>query len=82
MRAPKTGVRAECVRVLFASRCGGGRSIRPYHCVAFVKHCAIMRSNRPCTAAAARNSHACAFHVRASSWSVHGVRGRAICQPL
>eukprot|EP00974_Lingulodinium_polyedra_P010987 1057614-Lingulodinium_polyedra.AAC.1 len=38
-----TGARVECASVRFASRCNGGRSIRPHGCVAFQQRCAAMR---------------------------------------
>eukprot|EP00974_Lingulodinium_polyedra_P033365 3206960-Lingulodinium_polyedra.AAC.1 len=33
-------------RARLASRCGGGRSIRPHLCATFDKRCTKMRSNR------------------------------------
>eukprot|EP00974_Lingulodinium_polyedra_P105365 10202289-Lingulodinium_polyedra.AAC.1 len=48
----------EHASVRLASRCGGRRSIRPYHCARSLKPCTMMRSNRPRTAATPRESHA------------------------
>eukprot|EP00974_Lingulodinium_polyedra_P083192 8055422-Lingulodinium_polyedra.AAC.1 len=45
-------------RVRFARRCDRGLSSRPHHCARFGKSCAMLRSNRPCVAAAPRESHA------------------------
>eukprot|EP00974_Lingulodinium_polyedra_P003042 286070-Lingulodinium_polyedra.AAC.1 len=41
-----------------------------------------MRSNETSATAAARKSHARVLHARASFWLTHGVRKRAISEPL
>eukprot|EP00974_Lingulodinium_polyedra_P041583 3993736-Lingulodinium_polyedra.AAC.1 len=55
----------ECASVRFVSRCDGETSIRPRHCTAFSKRCAMARSSRRFAAAAARKSHVCALRARA-----------------
>eukprot|EP00974_Lingulodinium_polyedra_P104038 10070090-Lingulodinium_polyedra.AAC.1 len=54
----------ECANVRFASRCGGGQSIRPYRCVTLDKRYTTTRSNRSSATAPARKSHAHALHAR------------------
>eukprot|EP00974_Lingulodinium_polyedra_P022730 2195689-Lingulodinium_polyedra.AAC.1 len=62
---PSAAAKGECVRVLFARRCGGRPSIRPHHCARFPKPCIIVWSSRPSAATAARKSHARALHADA-----------------
>eukprot|EP00974_Lingulodinium_polyedra_P062511 6035478-Lingulodinium_polyedra.AAC.1 len=42
----------------FASRSGGGQSTQPQHDARLLKPCTMTRSNRPSTAATARESRA------------------------
>eukprot|EP00974_Lingulodinium_polyedra_P092557 8967176-Lingulodinium_polyedra.AAC.1 len=56
MRAPNTGVRAECAGVQFASRCGCAS--RPHHCAALQKRCIMVWPNWPSAVTAARKPRA------------------------
>eukprot|EP00974_Lingulodinium_polyedra_P117795 11164669-Lingulodinium_polyedra.AAC.1 len=57
---------------------GGGSSVRPHHCAACAKPCAMMRLNRFFAAERASESRARALHARCA-WSAraHDVRACA-----
>eukprot|EP00974_Lingulodinium_polyedra_P106642 10323809-Lingulodinium_polyedra.AAC.1 len=50
----------------FASRRGGGRSIRSHRCTTFVKRCATLRSSRRFAGTTAHKPHARVLHTNAS----------------
>eukprot|EP00974_Lingulodinium_polyedra_P055027 5292553-Lingulodinium_polyedra.AAC.1 len=67
----------ECVRVRFASHCGGRRSFRPHYCARFQTPCTMMRSNRPSVATAVRT-----LRARSMRTGVRMECARAIGEPL